>query len=540
MRIADCIRCGAGIGFRNQELCHRCRKRERETALRDLCPVCQKFLWLQPDTGRCARCSRTCVDCGHIVRYKDATRCRVCQRRAAAAMARSDCARCGRRGIIRPDTGWCGTCSRAAPPPLPVLACSQCGELRRKKGPGLCHRCWTNHASRPITQAANLAERLIEPPGWLVEFAEFAVERHCVARACLMVSAVGRLLTDGESQHPQALLERSRTPGRSAGALARTLEAFFVERHLAFGLDQEARLASGRRQRRVEGSPVPLRPAVAAFADQLVRSRERARRAGTLVRTDSTIEGSIAVVRDLAQFLVSERHKSDWSAVDVSDVEAFLKRQPRNRHRRLSALRQFFAWARKSKILLTDPTRSLPPVRSRVLAGDTLTVGEQRRVFRRWTTDLDDVHPHEAFVGILALLHAASSSELRRLRVGDIDVRHRTMRLGERPHPVPLDPASISALTRCLRHRESLGTLNPHLIVTKVTKPRQTPASTAYMSHILDPARTSIKRLRATRILDMIVTLDPKIVAEVLGMNAGGLVAYLADSVDAGRLADRT
>ena len=177
-----------------------------------------------------------------------------------------------------------------------------------------------------------------------------------------MVSAIGRLLVDGGSQHPQALLERSRMPGRSAGALARTLEEFFVERHLAFGLDQEARLAAGRRQRRVDGSPAPLRPAVAAFADHLVRSRERARQAGTLQRADSTIEGAITVVRDLARFVVAERHKSDWAAVDVSDVEAFLEHQPRNKRRRLSASRQFFAWARKAKILLVDPTRSLPPV----------------------------------------------------------------------------------------------------------------------------------------------------------------------------------
>lgn len=538
MRIADCTRCGAGIGFRGQDLCHRCRKRDREATRRSSCPACRQFLRLQPDTGRCARCSRTCIDCGHIVRYKTATRCRECRRRLNAASARSPCPRCGRPGIIRAETGWCGTCSRPAPAPLVARPCSQCGELRRKKGPGLCHRCWTNHPTRPVTQAANLADKLSEPPGWLVEFAEFTVERHCVGRACVMVSAVGRLLADGESRHPQALLERSRLPGRSAGALARTLEEFFVERHLAFGLDQEARLAAGRRQRRVEGTPEPLRTVVAAFVDHLVRSRERARQAGTLERADSTIEGAIAIVRDLGRFLDAERHKSDWAAVEVGDIEAFLERQPRNRRRRLSACRQFFGWARKAKIVLVDPTCSLPPVRSRGLLGRSLTVVEQRRLFRRWTAADSDVHPHEALVGVLALLHAASSAELRHLRVDDVDERHRTIRLGSRPHPVPLDPASATVLERCLRHRESLATRNPHVIVTKVTKPRQTPASTAYMSHVLDPAGVAGKELRSTRLLDLIVSLDPKVVAEALGMNAGGLVNYLADSVDAGRLAD--
>jgi hypothetical protein len=125
---------------------------------------------------------------------------------------------------------------------------------------------------------------LDEAPDWLVRFAEFATDRHCVARACLMVSAVGALAVDGHSTHPQAMLERSRRPGRSAGALARTLEEFLVGEHLAFGLDQEARLTHGRRQRRVDATPEPFRSAVRAFAEHLVRSQERARRAGTRPR----------------------------------------------------------------------------------------------------------------------------------------------------------------------------------------------------------------------------------------------------------------
>lgn len=414
-----------------------------------------------------------------------------------------------------------------------------CGQLGRKKGPGLCHRCWTNHPSRPVTQASNLATRLTDPPGWLIDFAAFAGERHCVARACVMVTSLGRLLSDGHAQNPQALLERSRRPGRSPGVLARTLEEFFIERRLAFGLDQDALLAAGRRQRRIDTTPEPLRPALAAFAGYLVASRDRARRAGTLERADSTIEGTIATVRDLARYLISDRHKSDWAMVEVSDIEGFLGLRPNNRRRQLSASRMFFAWARKNKIVLVDPTAPLPPVRSRGLIRATLTVGEQRRLFRRWTT-ASDVHPHEAVVGLLALLHAASSSELRHLQVDDIDQRSQTIRLGARPHPVPLDPASAAALQRCLNHRSSLATLNPHVIVTKTTKPRQTPASTAYLAHVLDPAGTASKNLRSTRLLNLIISLDPKVVAEALGMNAGGLVSYLADSVDAGRLPEPT
>jgi hypothetical protein len=45
-------------------------------------------------------------------------------------------------------------------------------------------------------------------------------------------------------------------------------------------------------------------------------------------------------------------------------------------------------------------------------------------------------------VGILALLHGASTREVRLLQVEDIEPSDRTIRLGPRPHPVPLDPSS--------------------------------------------------------------------------------------------------
>ncbi|MGH8997056.1 MAG: integrase, partial [Acidimicrobiales bacterium] len=360
MRLADCARCGGGIGFKNETLCHRCRATEREAALRAHCPGCGKLLRLDPETGRCVRCSRTCVDCGHPVRFKTCERCRACRVRGEAIAAKSLCRRCGRAGFIRTETGWCGSCSRRPSPPLPARPCSTCGALARKQGDGMCGRCWTRSPTRPVTQAVNLMAALDAPPEWLVRFAEFATERHCVARACLMVSAVSRLAVDGQSAHPQAMLERSRRPGRSAGALARTLEEFLVGEHLAFGLDQEARLAHGRRQRRVDATPATLRPAVAAFADHLVGSQRRARRAGTRPRADNTIEQTLSIVRDLARFLAGERATHDWSMVGVGDIDAFLAERPANQRRRLQTARQFFGWARKNKLVLVDPTRDLP------------------------------------------------------------------------------------------------------------------------------------------------------------------------------------
>ncbi|MDV7084026.1 site-specific integrase [Rhodococcus opacus] len=299
--------------------------------------------------------------------------------------------------------------------------------------------------------------------------------------------------------------------------------------------DHSAQLARGRRQRRIDAVPEPLRPAVTGFADSLLRARERARRAGTRPRSDQTIEAALATMRDLGLFLNAERGKNDWATVHVDDVKAFLAALPRARKRRLTVLRQFFRFARTHRTVLVDPTTGLAGKDPKGFRGRTLTLDQQRSVFRRWTTD-PAVHPHESLVGILALLHGASSRETRFLRCSDIEHRRQAVWLGNRPNPVPLDPASWAVLTRCLAHRDRQSTANPHVIVTKGTKAGHAQASTAYLSHVLDDCGYSPRMIRSTRLVDLVNTLDPKLVAAAFGLDPQTALIYLADYVDAGRL----
>jgi len=412
-----------------------------------------------------------------------------------------------------------------------------CGELRRKQGDGMCASCRQRHPDRHRVRVEHLIAGLDTAPEWLADFTEFAGERHCVSRVCVMLTRVERLLRDGEPVHPQALLERSRLTGRSPGALARTLEEFFVERGLAFGLDESARLARGRRDRRIAAIPEDLRPAVADYAQHLVASQVRARRTGTHARADTTIESMLALVRDFTCFLVGEQNKTDWSSVGCDDVERFLVLQPANRSRRLGALRAFFRFARKHKLVLVDPTAGTSRISRPGFRGRVLGTEEQRRLLLRWTSPDEAVGANEALAGLLSLLHAASSAELRSLRVEDVDLRRRTLRLGRRPHLVPMDPVTESAIERALAHRAALRTQNPYVIVTRATKTRRTPASAAYVTHLLDGARVTTKVLRQTRVIELVTSLDPKVAAEVLGMDAAGLATYLADGVNAALLA---
>ena len=377
-----------------------------------------------------------------------------------------------------------------------------------------------------------------QPPSWLDDFVAYLAAHYCPAQACKLISTLARLLEGEHPNHPQSVLERARRPGRSMGSLARSLEAFFTERGLAMATDQAERLAAGRRQKRIDATPAGMRAAVAAFAESMLRARNRARRAGTRPRADRTIESALATVRDLACFLDTERGKQDWALVDVADIEAFLAEWPNNRGRRLTVLGQFFRFARNHHVVLVDPTRGMSAKRYRGFRGRTLTITQQRALFHRWSAD-PGAHPHEALFGLLAILHGASSRELRRLQVDHIDTGDRSIRLGVRPHPVPLDPVSWTALQRSLDHRDRLRTTNPHVIVTRGTKADRRPASEAYMSHLLDPCGLPPKMLRATRLADLVNTIDPKLVAAAFGMRPEGAMIYLADHLDDGRLPDQ-
>ena len=469
------------------------------------------------------------------MRAKDSSICRPCERKTASQARKRTCPRCGREGFLREQTGWCGTCSRPGPGKDPPRICKSCGQLRRHAGLGLCSACLQRNPDRPFVTGANLAARLPEPPDWLADFVVYLAARHGPSRACQMLGALGRVLADDQSNLPPAVLARCRRPGRSIGSLARALEGFFVEHRMAMATDQAERLAAERRRRRLQATPEPLRPCVEAFASVLLRQRERARRAGTKPRTDHTIEVALAVVRDFAQHLHSHPHKTDWALVDVQDVEAFLNLQPRNRNRRLLVLQQFFRFARTNRTILIDPTRGQSAKGHKGFIGKTVSLQQQRQLFRRWTGD-DTVHPHEALLGILALLHGASGQEVRLLRCTDIDIDLRAVRLGQRPRPVPLDPPTWRAIQRCLHHRQQQRTDNPHLVVTRGTKAGQRPASGAYFSHLLDACPVTAPALRSTRLIDLVNILDPKLTAAALGMTSEAMMIYLADRIDDSRL----
>jgi hypothetical protein len=146
------------------------------------------------------------------------------------------------------------------------------------------------------------------------------------------------------------------------------------------------------------------------------------------------------------------------------------------------------------------------------------------------------VHPHEALVGLAALLHGTTTQELKHLTDDDIDHESRRIRLGRRPQPTPLDPWTWTTLQRCLDHRKRLGSTNSHVLITTQTKATRAAASDSYVKNTLRAVGIQPRILRSTRLVDLVGTVDPKLVADIYGMTNEGVIAYLADHVDTARL----
>ena len=533
VKVTDCVRCGRPVGVKGREHCARCHYALAHRPVRNECPGCGRLRKLEEITGKCVLCSRSCVRCGAKIGRAGRELCSLCLVKDRRAAAQQPCPRCGKPGRIRDATGWCGHCSHPGRRPGPDPACRGCGLITHMAGDGLCLPCYAKSPHRITVRAHNLAARLSDPPPWLPGFADYLVPRHNATAACQMITDVGRLLHDGGPVHPQSLLERAR-----GGPLGRALEDFFTGHGLALSPDHAERRAAVRRQRRLDAIPAALRPAATAFSEHELAGRRRAQHAGTRPPGHTTIEGHLTSVRDLARFLTASRGIAGWPAVSTADVEAFLATQPSTAAHRLAALRRFFRFAARRRMVLTDPAKTVTIAQPWGFSGPSLTRDQQRELFRRWTSGRDDVHPHEALTGLLALIHGATTQQIRHLTVEAIAPAAGAVSLRGRPQPTPLDPWTQAAIHACLAHRQALNSANPHLLITRQTKATRAPPGDGYVKNTLKAAGLRPRILRSSRILALVGTTDPKLVAAAYGMTHEAVTRYLADDVDTTRLAD--
>ncbi len=473
-----------------------------------------------------------CVDC-HQDPKVGSTRCRSCYDRRRRHGPRGTCTRCAKQRTIYDPAGRCDLCVYLCRPQSPRLdpPCAGCGQQRRHLALGRCSACYQKMPEGIWIYAAGLANRLdAGPPNWFDGFVGHIAERYSPSEARLRLRELSRLLPT--SPTAETLVAAARHPDGRVSPLSRALEEFFAAKGILKAIGDTETRATRRRARVISRVPVPLRPAVAAFSTDELANRDRAIKTGAKPRSDQTLLLHLDVIADFAQ---ATPKVTNWATVAEADIEAFLAhRSPANTHI-LGALHAFFGWARRTRQILIDPTRAIRSSRRRCFTGPIVDLNRQRELFTRWTTD-PTITPNEATIGLLCLLHACSSDELRHITITDIDQGTHTLNIKGRPGAVPLDPATWTAIETTIRHRRTLHTANPHLLVNRRTKTTNQPASSTYPKDLLQPLGTTPQRLRCTRLAQLVTTVDPILVAELFGLTNSGVLYYLGDTVDDIRL----
>jgi hypothetical protein len=101
--------------------------------------------------------------------------------------------------------------------------------------------------------------------------------------------------------------------------------------------------------------------------------------------------------------------------------------------------------------------------------------------------------------------------------------RHDPVRPMDRRSPSRVQ-ASMQAVEVCSLPRSVWKIVSdmrgwPHVMGTRGTKAGHAPASSAYVSHVLDGCGVPPRMLRCTRLVDLVNTMDPKLVAAAFGMD---------------------
>ena len=426
---------------------------------------------------------RRCLDCQAPVKFRNRDRCHVCHRRAQRAALKRVCVDCGQSRHLQ--EGRCAGCLRAALPrkPAKTIVCRHCRQQRPNVGHGLCNRCMLADPDRPFRYAASLAKRMRPPPSWWTLLVDFTAARYYPGGTVAVLREPGRILLANPATTPHQF---RRAAGAAIGtSTERVLTAFFTSQSLTLAQSDAWERAALTRQRYLDAVPVQLSQAVAQYNDAQVNEQDRRSRTGRRTLSDITLNTRLRILRDLALHICAGRTVTGWVEVTTADFEGFLVRRPAARHQQTYVLRRFFAWAKGRRLILANPARELVLGAQPAFTGIVLDLATQRSLFRRWTTDTTP--SQERIVGLLALLHAATNAEIRALTVSDIDLVRQTLALHGRPAPAPMDPATWTAVQACRCARNATGTMNDHLVVSRITRSRETSVDGSYSHRLARP-----------------------------------------------------
>jgi integrase len=191
----------------------------------------------------------------------------------------------------------------------------------------------------------------------------------------------------------------------------------------------------------------------------------------------------------------------------------------------LVALRSLFTWARRERLIFTNPASRIRIGASPRPIWQPLTPAEITSAVQAAAT------PQARLCVVLAAVHAARPGQIRAIQLSDADLgNHRITIAG---HPRPLDDLTRQILIEWLDHRRRRWphTANPHLLVSKESALHHGPVSHRFILNLRGLPAT-LERLRIDRQLEEALTSggDPLHMTAVFGIDTSTAIRYAVNA----------
>jgi hypothetical protein len=475
------------------------------------CGACSGFAHLH-DTGQCKACER-------VVAVREGY-CRLCWAQASyeakhrqvkylqpvlEGIAHHQLFFTGMRRLRRPSSRSRDrryTATPPAAPRLPVAAGVQPRMLDVPKDFSRFDKRLHADLTNPwVIRARRATRRLGEAHGWS-RWTQFEVNRALV----MLLSGHA----EGDTIYYSELFPAVRGHGMNVKRTIEVLDDIGV-----FEDDRVPALDSWL-DRQLAGLAPGIRSDVEAWAHALVDGGPRSR-----PRDECTLRGYLHQIRpvltDWSQRYDQLREVTRDDVVAVRDA-----RQGATREFTIVGLRSLFRFAKTTGRVFRDPT-----------SGVQTTRGARRVPLPLRPVEIDQavqaaVTPAARVILALAGIHAARTSEIRRLLLDDVDLANRRLVVGGWVRP--LDEPTRQILLTWLNHRRNRwpNTANPHLLVNPNTALGLRPVGKVWVAETVRGLTANVERLRVDRQLDEALThgADPLHLAAVFGLEEGTAIRY--------------
>ena len=222
-----------------------------------------------------------------------------------------------------------------------------------------------------------------------------------------------------------------------------------------------------------------------------------------------------------------------WSArydhlreVNRSDVLAHIAGlYGHERYSAVSALRSLFTWAKKTGVIFRNPATGIKLGERDLPIWQPLAAGQLAEAVAAATT------PQARVCVVLAAVHAARPGAVRALRLDDVDLASRRLRLAGTARPMGELTSKVLREWLDYRRRRWPHTANPHLLVSRESALHHGPVSGTWILNLRGlPATLERLRIDCQLTEAMATGFDPLHLAQVFGISEQAAIRYAVNA----------